>query len=148
MDQHVNSYDNHLLSSVKSDGDQNILLKAAELQASGRLHDAVLQYNILQESRDIPGVIIYEVRLLLMKGDFQKASSRLDNIISSDTNIASSPTEALILLMKVHCEVFLYLKLQEATDTARKVRQMWLEPEPAERGQFTDTYACTLRKEI
>ncbi|KAF8858737.1 hypothetical protein BDZ45DRAFT_743164 [Acephala macrosclerotiorum] len=140
MDEQVNSYDNHLLGSVTNDGDQKILLKATELRGSGRLHDAALQYDSLQESRDIPGVVIYETRLLLMKGDFRKASSRLDNIIGRDTNIASSPIEALILLMKVYCNVFLYLELQEAIDAARKVRQIWLEPEAAERELFTDTY--------
>lgn len=143
MDQQVDPYCNHLLSSVTNDGDQKILLKAAELQGSGRLHDALLQYDSLKESRNIQGVVIYETRLLLMKGDFRKASSRLDNIICPSTNIASSPTEALILLLKNYCKVFLYLELQEAIDVARKARQIWLEPEVAGREPLTDTHVCS-----
>ncbi|KAE8443212.1 hypothetical protein EG329_002080 [Mollisiaceae sp. DMI_Dod_QoI] len=140
MEKQVNSYDNHLLGNITNDADQKALLTAAELQGSGRLHDAVLQYDSLQESRNIPGVVIYEARLLLMKGDFQKASSRLNSIIGTDTDIASSPTEALILLMKVYCNAFLYLQLQEAIDAARKVRKRWLELETTESELFTDTH--------
>ncbi len=142
MEKQVNSYDNHLLGNITNDADQKALLTAAELQGSGRLHDAVLQYDSLQESRNIPGVVIYEARLLLMKGDFQKASSRLNSIIGTDTDIASSPTEALILLMKVYCNAFLYLQLQEAIDAARKVRKRWLELETTESELFTDTHVC------
>jgi len=138
----VHHYDDHLLSSVTNDIDQKVLLKAAELQGSGRLHDAALQYDGLQKSRDKPGLYIYEARLLLMKGHFQKASSLLDNIIGPVTSITSSPAEALILLMKVYCDVFLYLELQEAIDTAREVRKIWLEPEATDKEPITDTNVC------
>ncbi|KAF1994665.1 hypothetical protein P154DRAFT_581613 [Amniculicola lignicola CBS 123094] len=133
-------YDQHLLSHVTNKCDQNIIVRAAELQSHGRLHDAALQYENLQESRSVSGVVVYESRLLLMKGDFKKASSTLDKIIGPTTKITSSPTDALIILMKAHCNCFLHLHLQEAVDTARAVWEAWLGPAEVDKAPLTDTH--------
>jgi hypothetical protein len=123
-----NVYEGHLLSSVANKEDQNVLLRAAELQRSESMQDAVHEYENLLASRSIPGVLIYKIRLMLMKGDFRNASSSLEDMIDPKMDLASSPLDALILLLKCHCDVFIHLKLQEAVDMARQVRQIWLEP--------------------
>lgn len=65
---------------------------------------------------------------MLMKGDFQKASCRIDEIIDPKVELHSSPVDALSLILKYYCDVFIHLKLQEAVDVARQIRQVWLEP--------------------
>jgi hypothetical protein len=133
-----NVYESHLLSSVTNKEDQNVLLRAAELQCSGRKHDARLEYeNLTPASRSIPGISIYEIRLMLMKGDFRAASSRLEDIIGQ-ADLGTSPLDALMLLMKSHCDVFTQIKLQEAVNVARQVRRVWLEP--MEIHDVTDTF--------
>ena len=142
MVQQQNIYCGHLLSGVANKEDQNVLLKAAELQRSGRMQDAVYEYESLLASRSIPGVLIYKIRLMLMKGDFRYASSTLEGMIDPKMDVASSPLDALILLLKCHCDVFTLLKLQEAVDMARQVRQIWLEP--IEIVSATDNYVSKI----
>lgn len=124
-----NNYEGHLLNNITNKDDQRILLKAAEFQYSGRMKEALLEYGKLTAAtRRIPGVCIYETRLMLVKGDFQKASCRIDEIIDPKVELHSSPVDALSLLLKYYCDVFIHLKLQEAVDVARQIRQVWLEP--------------------
>jgi hypothetical protein len=71
-----NVYGSHLLSSVTSKEDQNVLLKAAELHCSGHWQEALIEYEkSTPETRSIPGISIYEIRLMVMKGNFRAASS-------------------------------------------------------------------------
>jgi hypothetical protein len=129
MARQTNVYGDHLFSSVTNEGDQNILLRTAELHCSGRKRDALREYeNLTQASRSMLGTCIYEIRLMLLKGDYRVASSRLVDIISSKVGLGTSPLDALIFMLKSQCDVFTDLKLQEAVDMARQVRRVWLEP--------------------
>ena len=146
MEQPRNVYEGHLLSKVANKEDQNVLLKAAEMQRCGRMQDAVHEYENIVASRSIPGVLIYKIRLMLMKGDFRNASSTLEDMIDPKMDLASSPLDALIILLKHHCDVFIHLKLQEAVDVARQVRQIWLEP--IEAVSATDTYVSNMHVSV
>ena len=129
MARQPNVYENHLFSSVTNEEDQNILLRTAELHCSGRKRDAFLEYeNLTLVSRSMPGTCIYEIRLMLLKGDYRMASSRLVDIISPTAGPDTSPLDALIFMLKSQCDVFTDLKLQEAVNMARQVRRIWLEP--------------------
>lgn len=128
MARQINVYDDHLLSRVTNKEDQKVLLKVAEFQCNGCKRDALLEYeNLTPASRSMPGISIYETRLLLMKGDFRTASCRLADMIGPNIDLATSPVDGLLLLLKSQCEVFSDLKLQEAVNTARHVRRVWLE---------------------
>jgi lipopolysaccharide biosynthesis regulator YciM len=134
-----NNYEGHLLSNITNENDQSVLLKAAEFQCSERVQEALFEYGRLTiATRRIPGASIYEVRLMLMKGDFQKASSRIDEIIDPNTDLRSSTLDALLILLKCYCGIFIHLKLQEAVDVARQVRQVWLDP--IEINDMTDNF--------
>ena len=138
-----NIYTNHLLHSVTNKQDQNVLLRAADLQGAGRMQDALFEYhNLTTESRSLPGPSVYEIRLLFMKGDFRLASSRLKEVVNPKADLKTSPLDALVLLLKCHCEAFTELKLQEAVDVARQVRRIWLEP--LQMDGITDTFVSEL----